>query len=239
MVEISLHIKAHTNVRVGIEKENLNGDYYMVLDYGKLKLKLMQLKKINDSHYLVVTDEPIKVGDIVLETYVDGTLGLEQIDTLNDIHPLLHKKVTHSTDYGSPTYYIDFSYIKNLVGEVDVDKITSEHFKNYWVKDDGTEMKGHEISAEMMANMLCETAAFSSGYNQCLEDNKDRDKTTEILNHLCDKMELISQEMIDKDQFQLGRYRTFKYMFDYIKSLTQPKDTWEVEFDLNNNLKLK
>lgn len=40
----------------------------------------------------------------------------------------------------------------------------------------------------------------------------------EILNHLIDKMEEISQEQIDKDSFQLGRYRTFKYIFDYIQS---------------------
>lgn len=39
--------------------------------------------------------------------------------------------------------------------------------------------------------------------------------------------------------FQLARYRTFKYVFEYIKSLTQPKDTWDVEFDLDGKLKLK
>jgi len=46
-----------------------------------------------DNCLLVVDDSEIKIGDIVLEKYVDGTIGLEQIDTLNDIHSLLHKKI--------------------------------------------------------------------------------------------------------------------------------------------------
>ncbi len=46
---------------------------------------------------------------------------------------------------------------------------------------------------------------------------------TNVLDHLCDKMESISQEQIDKDNFQLARYRTFKYIFEYIQSLKQPK----------------
>ena len=46
-----------------------------------------------ENYLLVVDDSEIKEGDIVLETYVDGTNGLEQIDTLNDIHPLVHKKI--------------------------------------------------------------------------------------------------------------------------------------------------
>jgi hypothetical protein len=40
-----------------------------------------------------VSDEKGQVGDIVVEKYVDGTIGLEQIDTLNDIDLLLQKKV--------------------------------------------------------------------------------------------------------------------------------------------------
>ena len=40
----------------------------------------------------------------------------------------------------------------------------------------------------------------------------------EILDYLIDKMKEISQEQINKDSFQLGRYRTFKYIFHYIQS---------------------
>jgi hypothetical protein len=57
----------------------------------------------------------------------------------------------------------------------------------------------------------------------------DRDVSHNILNHLCDKMDSISQEQIDKDSFQLGRYRTFKYVFDYIQSLSQK--SWKIEIE--------
>lgn len=40
-----------------------------------------------------VSDEKGQIGDIVVEKYIDGTIGLEQIDTLNDIDLLLQKKV--------------------------------------------------------------------------------------------------------------------------------------------------
>jgi hypothetical protein len=69
----------------------------------------MKLQLIHIDNYLVAVDDSklahqpivfgqikgIKVGDIVLEGYVDGTKGLEQIDTLNDIDVLLQKRLTH------------------------------------------------------------------------------------------------------------------------------------------------
>ena len=56
----------------------------------------MKLQLVHIDNYLVAVDdsEP-KIGDIVLEEYVDGTKGLEQIDTLNDIDVLLQKRIIH------------------------------------------------------------------------------------------------------------------------------------------------
>ena len=48
----------------------------------------MKLIKLMDNHYVIVNDEEIKVGDIVLETYIDGSKGVEHIQTLNDIDTL-------------------------------------------------------------------------------------------------------------------------------------------------------
>jgi hypothetical protein len=47
---------------------------------------------IDGWHYYISGNE-VQVGDIVVELYVDGTIGLEQIDTLNDIDSSLQKKV--------------------------------------------------------------------------------------------------------------------------------------------------
>lgn len=67
-----------------------------------MKYKLIN-KTTGEEHicYMVVIDgwdyyisgNEIQVGDIVIELYVDGTIGLEQIDTLNDIDSSLQKKV--------------------------------------------------------------------------------------------------------------------------------------------------
>ena len=56
-----------------------------------MKLQLIHI----DNYFLVVDDSQPKIGDIVLEEYTDGTKGLEQIDTLNDIDVLLQKRITH------------------------------------------------------------------------------------------------------------------------------------------------
>lgn len=62
----------------------------------------MVQKEINDffkekdtgySNRTYASDFSILVRDIVIEIYVDATIGLEQIDTLNDIDLLLQKKV--------------------------------------------------------------------------------------------------------------------------------------------------
>lgn len=67
-----------------------------------MKYKLIN-KQTGEEHicYMVVIDgwdyyisgNEVQVGDIVIEIYVDGTIGLEQIDTLNDIDSSLQKKV--------------------------------------------------------------------------------------------------------------------------------------------------
>ena len=56
-----------------------------------MKLQLVHI----DNYLIVVDDSEPKIGDIVLEEYVDGTKGMEQIDTLNDIDVLLQKRITH------------------------------------------------------------------------------------------------------------------------------------------------
>lgn len=204
----------------------------MVLDYGKLKLKLMQLKKINQDHYVVVTDEPIKIGDWVynISSKTIFEAPKELIDLINspNVELTTNKKITHSTQPLNTKFndwfdvkMLDLSYIKSLVGEVDVEKKAEKEYPIY----DG-DLLG------IAHNQKHSRIDFINGYNQCLEDNKGKGFTlSDIQNawgiaymngHFKDA------EDIDKISF-----------VDFISSLTQPKDTWEVEFDENNNLKLK
>lgn len=44
-----------------------------------------------------------------------------------------------------------------------IEELADNHFKNYWIKEDGTEIKGNEVTAEMMGDYLCELSAFKNG----------------------------------------------------------------------------
>lgn len=86
----------------------------------------MKLIKINIDHYVVVDDSQIKDGDWLLDT-TDNTIWYCHKD-MPSLFPEC-KKITHSTqplEYEDNTYtydkvkYIPLSYIKELIGEVDV-----------------------------------------------------------------------------------------------------------------------
>jgi hypothetical protein len=74
------------------------------------------------------------------------------------------------------------------------------------------------------ANTFVQREIWKDGYRKAKETLYTEEQVREILDHLIDKMNSITQEQIDKEPFQLGRYRTFKYVFDFIlESLKQPK----------------
>lgn len=181
----------------------------------------MKLIKINEDHYVVVNDSPIEVGDFVAEKLLTGNYDVFQIDTLNDIDVATQKKITHSTRSSLENIYkqspinLSLQEVKELLGIADVEKKVSEHFKNYWTKEDGTEMSRDEITADMMTNMLMETSAYNAGYNQALEDNKHKKFTEEDL----------------KAILTLFQVQQFEQSIDEIvASFSRQKREWEVEF---------
>lgn len=213
------------------------------------------LKKISEDHYVVVMDELPKQNDWYLGRTKDGFI-YDQLDDVGKINDAFNsKKITASTqplgiycsgicdkivhDYSDEATSctgvcdnlwrgvkeLSLNDVKSLVGDVGIEHKADKIWK---------EVTGGKLLSIRYEDWSC---GFGTGYNERTEDFTKA--IHEILNHLCDKMEIITQEMIDKDPFQLGRYRTFKYVFDYIKSVTEPKDSWEVEWDENGKLKLK
>jgi hypothetical protein len=189
----------------------------------------MTLQKINNDHYVVVDESIQPVNGWYYDTNIDKIRQTNGAEYGVDKTVL---QITHSTqplessiDNSNRFVLIkelNLSLVKSLVGEIDVEKKAEDFAKKYSIYDTAQDDTQY---------------GFINGYNQCVED-----KTLvihKILDHLCDKMEIITQEMINKSDSQLSRYRTLKYVFDYIKSVTEPKETWEVEFDSDNNLKLK
>lgn len=137
----------------------------------------MKLIKLNKDHYIIVDDS---------------------------------EKMTHSTsvfdEHNLDLQNISLQEIKELIGEVDVDKKVEEVYPQ-------TYYSGIHIDGFLKAG-------YVKGYNQALEDNKDKKYT-------------------EKD---LKRYHNIMCLYgnvkgeEYIQSL-QPKTEWEVEF-IDNKLKL-
>jgi len=100
---------------------------------------------------------------------------------------------------------------KDGLYEDDVEKLAKESTDNF--------VNNYDTYKEV--RQYAHAKGFIEGYNKSKEQAESI--FANILDHLCDKMESISQEQIDKDNFQLARYRTFKYIFEYIQSLKQPK----------------
>jgi hypothetical protein len=91
----------------------------------------MKHKIIQTNNYLLVVDDSeIKIGDIVLEKYVDGTIGLEQINTLNDIHSLLHKKIIAHLPLNGASILNGVDLLPPLEDEAEV--MAEEYSKNYY-----------------------------------------------------------------------------------------------------------
>ena len=177
----------------------------------------MKLIKINTDHYVIVDDSEIKEGDYHFD------FDKNDIDTWKGnlySNRLKCKKITHSTqplevkitDEGihlpdwSKVKALSSRVVKELIGEVDI----WQKFKEI----DGSCQKGEY-----------EHWLFESGYNQALEDNKEKKYT---------EKDMRKAYMVGKHG---GVTQTYYEFDEYIQQL-QPKTEWEVAF-IDGKLKLK
>ena len=180
----------------------------------------MKLIEINTDHYVIVDENAeIKEGDwfigsdnkiLLCKKTILGLLYSE-----NDYGRNKNgcKKITHSTDIDiNELYYISLQEVKELLGVVDVEK----KVRDYYEKD----------------KTLNSPSSFKAGYNQALEDNKEKKWTDEDLRKAWD-----SGREYANDYWEA---RGEKYMinFDNFIQSVQAKTEWEVEFDSQGKLKL-
>lgn len=176
------------------------------------------MKKLSEDHYIVVDDSDIKIGDVVAERLLTGKYELFTIQTLNDIDEQTQIKITHSTQpesFGTgwmkSIQPLFLSEVKELLGVVDVEKKAKER---YTEKDFAP------------GEILIRKIAWINGYNECLEDNKEKKYTeTDIKN------------AIIRAYSMMGNTIDVGYFNEVIQSL-QPKTEWEVEI-VDGKLKLK
>jgi hypothetical protein len=128
----------------------------------------MELIKINQDHYIIVDDSEIKKGDLCYDP--EGSPGhngikyvVKCLRTAPDSYWNKHcKKITHSTQ----PFHFDFieplilSEVKELIGEVDVEK---------WARS--------QFSSEPNDYEEIYYLGLINGYNQALEDNKKKKYT--------------------------------------------------------------
>lgn len=178
----------------------------------------MKMIKLTEEHYIVVNDSEIKECDWCMYNTGEIIQYLVKLNTDN------LKKITHSTQPLNTNFndwfdvqIITLSEVKELLGVVDVEKKANKQWGNV-----------HRTGV----------LGYIEGYNQCLEDNKDRKYTQEDM--LTIRNELIAF-LLKGDVTALDRVQAIskftKWFDEYVESL-QPKAEWEVEF-VDGKLKLK
>ena len=180
---------------------------------------MQKLIKINENHYLVVDDSEINGSDWVFNEKSEEIYKITIIDEV----VYYEKKITHSTqplegEFSSIIYkgynQISLQEVKELIGEVDVEKKAETKYpkSEFWVGSNPS-----RLYDENAKDRRC----FLEGYNQALEDNKEKKYTDEDI----------------RKAFRLFFKNNMSEVDEIIQSL-QPKTEWEVEF-IDGKLKLK
>lgn len=197
----------------------------------------MTLIKLSEDHYVLTDDSDICIGNIVAEKLLTGKYELFTIHTLNDIDKSTQKKITHSTQplelicctpEGQIKRYIDckgcdrgtlgynevkplsLSEVKEVLGIVDVEK---KAWKYNPVK---------KLDAEFIR------AGYVRGYNEALEDNKEKKYTEEDMRKAMRFGSMRNKLTISE----------LESSFQQLIQSIQPKTEWEVEM-VDGKLKLK
>lgn len=196
---------------------------------------MQKLIKINADHYIIVDDSEIREGNYFIsdkiihqaEEILDcDNDGNKEIHSQNYCNPLKFcKKITHSTpNVGgfsalliAGVKELSHQEVKELIGEVDVEKIAEHHI--------GSGYSSYELVK----------SAFIAGYNQSLEDNKEKKYTEE------DMKECVMSILRDLNTHnEIDKPVNFVWTDSFKKHIQtlQLKTEWDVEI-IDGELKLK
>ncbi len=191
----------------------------------------MKLLKLSEEHYILADKLDINVGDWITDKYFvyqwkDNSSLLGRMKVTHSTQPLciIHGDNNKETiSYGS-TGYLPISEVEELLGVVDVDK-KAEEFYEFWYDKYGTS----EVDTIVRDAVF---HGFRGGYNQFLEDNKEKKYTEE------DLREVVRLALEDAEASVIWSKEWYpKKLADRIIQSLQPKTEWEVEF-VDDKLKL-
>lgn len=183
---------------------------------SNLKLEFdMKLIKLQQDHYIIVDDSKIQEGDWMYlqqgntPSTKQGEIARCEFADANNLG-VIWKKITHSTQpldtiNGFPAFIVDgvqellLQEVKELIGEVDVEK-------NMWYE--------RNVQNPYSSDSLLHTGfnkGFELGYNQAIEDNKEKKYTKENLGYL---LNLLTYDDLTEDE-------KIESCIEYIKDLLQ------------------
>lgn len=184
----------------------------------------MRLIKLNTEHFIIVDDSEIKEGDWYYHPNNSvNQYGEREIEFMGYDEKKTCKKITHSTQplehltipgtYNGPVWnkvkQIYLQEVKKLIEKL-IDEMSVEYKAIQFMNSFQTFSDNYNTGMKF---------GYERGYNQAIEDNKEKKYTEEDI------------KRATKMSFDGS---TFK---EIIQSL-QPKTEWEVEF-VDNKLKLK
>ncbi len=188
------------------------------------------MKKLSEEHYVGVDDSEIKEGDWVFN---EKSKEIYPITLVEEV-VYYKKKVTHSTQPIEPNSLhrkydfinikpLSLSEVKELIGEVDVEKKADFDSKNHYVDQSDYWAVGID--------------SYKRGYNQALEDNKEKKYTEEDLRKIFIHGKQLGLTIAGSIR-NGGDKPNQDMWFNESRESLQPKTEWEVEF-VDGILKLK
>ena len=190
----------------------------------------MKLIKINTDHYVVVDDSEIKEGNwyLIGRTIYHCLKNIpEDLRNENKIFKIIHS--TQPMPHGvvregqiTGVTAISLQEVKELIGEVDVEKKI--------------------ISPYPMAtqNDVDWCNGYQRGYNQALEDNKEKKYTEEDVINLFKEFGIENRNVPEDESswIELQSEHIEEWIHNKLIQSLQPKTEWEVEI-VDDKLKLK
>ena len=210
----------------------------------------MELIKITDEHYVIVDNSEIKIDDYYLDDCNTIRCAITEVESYwthrKHYRKVTHStKPLESccTPVGQLRRYVDckgcdrsylgykeiqsisLSEVKELIGEIDMRDLELMYHKKLIERRDIAknfrgQVAGNHPDMFTSREMLSMMEGFTDGYNQALEDNKNKKYTDDDISRL------------------IRLVRGGWYLHHEILQELQPKTEWEVEF-IDGTLKLK
>ena len=206
------------------DSEIKEGDYYLRYNQSIMKctsIKLQFNEALNKEETIICSDgcgDPYERSKHFLKKITHSTQPLELLTlSENGLSGMGFSKVRP----------LNIFNVKELLGEVDVEKKAEKHAQKMWGEYVGDVFTHNDIITDktLGENTIYD---FKSGYNQALEDNKEKKYTEE------DMLNALYSMWYKAKNGDFNINEAVKASIDYV----QPKTSWGVQINSDGKLEL-